>query len=84
MDCLSAFSAKDEPSKKDHWMRILKEQRYPRWLKVGLMRIAPEKLIDKDALYYLMEEMREEGELYMKSSVSVEYFTDESVSLTRA
>eukprot|EP00945_MAST-04E_sp_MAST-4E-sp1_P004085 g4085.t1 len=84
MDCLSAFSAKDEPSKKDHWMRILKEQRYPRWLKVGLMRIAPEKLIDKDALYYLMEEMRDEGELYMKSSVSVEYFTDESVSLTRA
>ena len=53
-------------------------------MKIALMRIAPEILVDGDALYSLLEEVRAEGELYMKSAVSIEYFTDESVSLTKA
>jgi len=75
----SQFDRNDE----NHWVFVLRESRYPRWMKIGLMRVAPERMVDKDALYYLMEDMREEGELYMKSSVSVEYFTDEKVNLTQ-
>ena len=52
-------------------------------MKIALMRVAPDELVDSDALYYMLEDVRAEGELYMKSSVSIEYFTDETVSLTR-
>ena len=74
----------EEEQRLNHWKRVLTEEKYPRWMKIALMRIAPEILVDGDALYYLLEEVRAEGELYMKSAVSIEYFTDESVSLTKA
>ena len=61
----------EDEQRNNHWKKVLAEQRYPRWMKIALMRVAPEELIDSDALYYLLEEVRAEGELYMKSAVSI-------------
>ena len=71
----------EEEQRLNHWKRVLTEEKYPRWMKIALMRIAPEILVM--AMLLFIEEVRAEGELYMKLQLVLN-ITDENVSLTKA
>jgi hypothetical protein len=60
---------------------LAKHDGLPPWLKLGLMKYAPRKNVDRDELFYCADLVRQNGEFFVDFTCYSEYFSNASVTL---
>jgi len=60
---------------------LAKHDGLPPWLKLGLMKYAARKNVDRDELFYCTDLVRQNGEFFVDFTCYSEYFSNSSVTL---